>query len=199
VIWCALLLLLLLLLLLRPTACASALLRSSLAQSNVIRVCVLKGMARAWGSVQLAAVSAAPNCRWEHRVPTMWNLAPGAPPRRQSFFWIPPRWRRPEPMAWPVGLRSDPLFLRAVNYGAPCIPTSERPQEAAPLDHPRFASSPLWRRPHNLGVDRLVGPSEAKKVPGLVSFFGDLFVVFLNFPHQETPRNVIRQKKTRKN
>jgi hypothetical protein len=23
-------------------------------------------------------------------------------------------------MAWPVGFRSDPLFSRAVNYGAPC-------------------------------------------------------------------------------
>jgi hypothetical protein len=23
-------------------------------------------------------------------------------------------------MAWPVGLRSDPLFSRAVDYGAPC-------------------------------------------------------------------------------
>jgi hypothetical protein len=33
----------------------------------------------------------------------------------------------------------------------------------------------------------LVGSSEAKKVPGLVSFF-DFFVVFLNSPHRETSK-----------
>jgi hypothetical protein len=42
----------------------------------------------------------------------------------------------------------------------------------------------------------LVGSSEAKKVPGLVRFFPDFFIVFLNSPHRETPKNVI--KKSRK-
>ena len=65
--------------------------------------------------------------------------------RRRIFFWIPPCWRRPEPMAWPVGLRSDPLFSRAVNYGAPC-PIIFRPF-LAPNAHrkPRHCSPPVLR------------------------------------------------------
>jgi len=40
----------------------------------------------------------------------------------------------------------------------------------------------------------LVGSSEAKKVPGLVRFFwGDFLIVFLNSPHRETPKNVIKK------
>jgi hypothetical protein len=39
----------------------------------------------------------------------------------------------------------------------------------------------------------MVGSSEAKKVPGLVSFFGEIFIVFLNSPHRETPKNVIKK------
>jgi hypothetical protein len=42
----------------------------------------------------------------------------------------------------------------------------------------------------------LVGSSEAKKVPGLVSFFvicEIILIVFLNSPHQETPKNVFKK------
>jgi hypothetical protein len=42
-------------------------------------------------------------------------------------------------MAWPVGLRSGPLFLRAVNYGVPC-PIIFRPF-LAPNTHRK---PPLW-------------------------------------------------------
>ena len=52
-------------------------------------------------------------------------------------------------MAWPVGLRSDPLFSRAVNYGAPC-PIIFRPF-LAPNAHRK---PPLWTDSHNLGADR---------------------------------------------
>jgi hypothetical protein len=49
-------------------------------------------------------------------------------------------------MAWPVGLRSDPLFSRAVDYelwgtvphNFPPVPSSERPQEAAATAAPLF-------------------------------------------------------------
>jgi ubiquitin C-terminal hydrolase len=43
----------------------------------------------------------------------------------------------------------------------------------------------------------LVGSPEAKKVPvpGLVSFFSRFFIVFLNSPHRETPKNVIKQNR----
>jgi hypothetical protein len=72
--------------------------------------------------------------------------------RRHSFFgsrlapcW---RWPRPEPITWPVGLISDPFFLRAVIYAPPPphnfppvpIDSSEHPQ-AVPLQPPCFASS----------------------------------------------------------
>jgi hypothetical protein len=48
-------------------------------------------------------------------------------------------------MAWPVGLRSDPLFSRAVNYGAPC-PINFRPF-LAPNAHrkPCHCSPPVLR------------------------------------------------------
>jgi hypothetical protein len=42
----------------------------------------------------------------------------------------------------------------------------------------------------------LVGSSEAKKVPGRVSFFPqDLCVVVLNSTHRETPKNVIKRNR----
>jgi hypothetical protein len=63
--------------------------------------------------------------------------------RRRIFFWIPPCWRRPEPMAWPVDLRSDPLFSRAVNYGAPC-PIIFRPFLAPNAHRERATAAPLF-------------------------------------------------------
>jgi hypothetical protein len=42
------------------------------------------------------------------------------------------------------------------------------------------------------GLD-VVGSSEAKKVPGLVRFFSRCFIVFLNCPRRETPKNVIKE------
>ena len=75
--------------------------------------------------------------------------------RRRIFFWIPPCWRRPEPMAWPVGLRSDPLFSRAVNYGAPC-PIIFRPFPP-PNAHrkPRHCSPPVLRLAADLATEQL--------------------------------------------
>jgi hypothetical protein len=90
-----------------------------------------------------AAGGRSPCCRrWGDPALATWHLAPVAPP---DFFWIPPCWRRPEPMAWPVGLRSGPLFSRAVNYGAPC-PVIFRPF-LAPNAHrePRHCSPPVLR------------------------------------------------------
>jgi hypothetical protein len=40
-----------------------------------------------------------------------------------------------------------------------------------------------------------VGGSEAKKGPGSDLFFGYFFIVFLNSPHRETPKNVIQKNR----
>jgi hypothetical protein len=44
-----------------------------------------------------------------------------------------------------------------------------------------------------------VGGSEYEKGLGSNLFFSIFFIVFLNSPHRETPKNVIKQEKSRKN
>ena len=62
-------------------------------------------------------------------------------------------------MAWPVGLRSDPLFLRAVNYGGQA-PIIFRPF-LAPNAHrkPRHCSTPVLRLAADLATPLARGRS----------------------------------------
>ena len=62
-------------------------------------------------------------------------------------------------MAWPVGLRSDPLFLRAVNYGGQA-PIISRPF-LAPNAHrkPRHCSTPVLRLAADLATPLARGRS----------------------------------------
>jgi hypothetical protein len=89
-------------------------------------------MTRARGGTQPAAVSAAPSRRWVQPAPTMWHLAPEAPP---------------EPFLDPAVLEEagvhgmaggaqiwPPVFKGGKLWGAaphifPPIPSSKRPQE----------------------------------------------------------------------
>jgi hypothetical protein len=40
-----------------------------------------------------------------------------------------------------------------------------------------------------------LGSSGAKKVPGMVRFILRFFIMFLNSPHRETPKNVIKENR----
>jgi hypothetical protein len=68
-------------------------------------------------------------------------------------------------MAWPAGLRSDPLFSRAVNYGAPC-PIIFRPF-LAPNAHrkPRHCSPPVLRLAADLATPLARSRSVLYEVP----------------------------------
>jgi hypothetical protein len=70
----------------------------------------------------------------------------------RAFFGsrLPVACRRPEPMTYDMAGRAQgsdltpcfPLIPKRPIHTCPLIPSSGRPQEAVPLDHPRSASSP---------------------------------------------------------
>jgi hypothetical protein len=97
-----------------------------------------KGAWRGAGGAHPAAVSAAPSRRWGELAPTMWHLAPEAPPELFLDPALLEEQAGSHHVAWPVGLRFEPLFSRAGPHNFPPIPSSERPQEAAPLQPPLF-------------------------------------------------------------
>jgi hypothetical protein len=83
-------------------------------------------------------------------VSTMWHLAPEAPP---ELFLDPALLEEAGAHGMAGGAQIRPLDFKGGKlwgpdpHNFPPIPSSERPQEAAPLQHPFFASSRRPRHP----------------------------------------------------